>query len=72
LEVGGALDRLDPVVRLTDDLEIRFLGQDEFEPAPEQRVVVDDQDTNRRVVRGTDDRRQPETSISPSAPSLRL
>jgi hypothetical protein len=49
-QIGGSLDRLEPVTGLADDLKIGFVREHELEPATEQRVVIDDQHANRSIV----------------------
>ena len=50
VELGGPLDRLEPVGGLADDLEVGLGREHQLEPAPEQRVVVDDEDADRARV----------------------
>ena len=64
------IDRLHPVGRFAEHVDVVGEREHLHEPVPEQRVVVDDQDSNDVVVRrgllG-----QPVTSIRPRAPSRR-
>ena len=40
------LDRLQAVLGLADDLDVRLRLEDHLEPRPDQRLIVDDQDAN--------------------------
>jgi hypothetical protein len=47
LQLAGTVDGLHPVAGLADDLEIGLLGEHELEPAPKERVVIDDENADR-------------------------
>jgi len=60
-----SVDGLDPVGGLADDLDVGLLGEDEVQAAPEQRVVVDDDDADGLALV------HPVVSITPRLPSRR-
>ena len=60
------VDRLDPVGGLAHDFDVGLLGEHEVQAAPEQRVVVDDDDADcsrPRSPRGLD---QAEVAVAPA------
>ena len=51
--VGRLLDGFAAVAGLADDLDVGLLLEDHLQPAPEQGVVVDDQDADRLDLQST-------------------
>src|ERR687886_540066 len=43
---GRALDRLETVLGLGHDLDVRFLGEQHAQPGPDHRLVIDQQYTD--------------------------
>jgi hypothetical protein len=74
-QLADAADRLDPVRGLADDLDVGLVVEDAVEPAPEQRVIVDDHDPDRSGLAGgylaVTRRSHPAVSMSPRSPSRR-
>jgi hypothetical protein len=70
LQLERDVDRVGAVDGFADDLEILFRAQRLDEALAKRRVIVDDENADERALARK--RRQPVTSIRPSAPSLRL
>ena len=67
IEAGGLLDRLEPVARLGDDLDVLFAGEQHAEAGADHRLVVGDEDADRHARSPPSGRRVLRTNPPPVA-----
>ena len=49
VEAGGLVDRLEPVARLGDDLDVRLTREQHAEARPDHRLVIGDEDAHAHI-----------------------